>query len=104
MLPGPRRLRGNGGEDENNTVRYRVKRLVSIRKYQLNPVLAIYIQLPGSVPRDAVRHISYQRRTALAQEKPDPKLVIDTTWPDSSRPARAASSSSIGIEADEQLP
>jgi hypothetical protein len=51
-----------------------------------------------------VRHFYYQRRTALAQEKPDPKLVIDTIWPGSSRPERAASSSRIGIEADEQFP
>jgi len=31
VLPGPRRLRGNGGGDENNTVRYRVKRLLMIK-------------------------------------------------------------------------
>jgi hypothetical protein len=46
----------------------------------------------------------YQRAIALDQENPEPKVVIETSCPRASRPLRTASSSSIGIEAAEQLP
>jgi hypothetical protein len=56
----------------------------------------------SGISGDATRH--HQRTTALAQEKPEPKAVMETSLPGWSAPSRTASSSSIGIEAAEQLP
>ncbi len=66
---------------------------------------------------DALRHVShtpdrfipeaqqrYQRTTALAQVKPDPKPVMDTIVPGGSAPCCFASAISIGIAAAEQFP
>ena len=50
-----------------------------------------------------MRH-GYQRTTALAQVKPDPKPVIETRVPGVSAPCCFASAISIGIEAAEQFP
>ncbi len=52
---------------------------------------------------DAPQH-GYQRSSVLAQEKPEPKPVSETSEPGDRRPARCASSSSMGSEAAEQLP
>ena len=46
----------------------------------------------------------YQRSMALAQVKPEPKAVMETSVPGRSRPSRPASANSIGIEPAEQLP
>ena len=47
---------------------------------------------------------NYQRIKALAQVNPDPKAVIETSFPGVKRPFLVVSASSIGIEAAEQFP
>src|SRR5262249_753127 len=57
----------------------------------------------GKMPRQRAA-ARYQRSTALAQLKPEPKPVSATRSPRRKAPSRSASASSIGIEAAEQFP